>query len=179
MSNSLDLDMYRSFISTVQLSRDACSLEPPFLYFWVCTSASYLTSSSLNVEVCCSLLHCPVFQAWTYTPASYIMSISVDLDGYCRLIINVTFTINMRKVSGYYTRVTVYAYTLRRRSAAARLLRLWFRILLEACVCVCCECCVLSGRGLCDELITRPHTGTQTSSTRVILIHSLICYLIY
>ena len=21
---------------------------------------------------------------------------------------------------------------------------------------VCCECCVLSGRGLCDEMITRP-----------------------
>ena len=21
---------------------------------------------------------------------------------------------------------------------------------------VCCECCALSGRGLCDELITRP-----------------------
>jgi len=21
---------------------------------------------------------------------------------------------------------------------------------------VCCECCVLTGRGLCDELITRP-----------------------
>jgi len=21
---------------------------------------------------------------------------------------------------------------------------------------VCCECCVLSGRGFCDELITRP-----------------------
>jgi len=21
---------------------------------------------------------------------------------------------------------------------------------------VCCECCVLSGRGLCDKLITRP-----------------------
>jgi hypothetical protein len=21
---------------------------------------------------------------------------------------------------------------------------------------VCCECCMLSGRGLCDELITRP-----------------------
>jgi len=21
---------------------------------------------------------------------------------------------------------------------------------------VCCECCVLSGRGLCDELFTRP-----------------------
>jgi hypothetical protein len=23
-------------------------------------------------------------------------------------------------------------------------------------VCLCCECCVLSGRGLCDELITFP-----------------------
>jgi len=45
---------------------------------------------------------------------------------------------------------------LRRRSAAARLLRLWIRILPEAWMIVCCEWCVLSGRGLCDELITRP-----------------------
>jgi hypothetical protein len=26
---------------------------------------------------------------------------------------------------------------------------------------VCCECCVLSGRGLCDELITRPQESYQ------------------
>jgi len=45
---------------------------------------------------------------------------------------------------------------LRRRSSAARLLRLWFRIPPRACLSVYCECCVLSGRGLCDELITRP-----------------------
>ena len=45
---------------------------------------------------------------------------------------------------------------LRRRSAAARLLRLWFRIPPGAWMFICCECCVLSGRGLCDELITRP-----------------------
>jgi len=44
---------------------------------------------------------------------------------------------------------------LKRRSAAARLLRLWVRIPPEAWMFVCCECCVLSGRGLCDELITR------------------------
>jgi hypothetical protein len=44
---------------------------------------------------------------------------------------------------------------LRRRSAAARLLRLWVRIPLGG-MDVCRECCVLSGRGLCDELITRP-----------------------
>jgi hypothetical protein len=45
---------------------------------------------------------------------------------------------------------------LRRRSAAARLLRSRVRIPPGAWMSVCCECCVLSGRGLCDELITRP-----------------------
>jgi len=45
---------------------------------------------------------------------------------------------------------------LRRRTTAARLLRLWVRIQPRAWMFVCCECCVLSGRGLCAELITRP-----------------------
>ena len=43
-----------------------------------------------------------------------------------------------------------------RRSAAARLLRSWVRIPPGAWMFVCCECFMLSGRGLCDELITRP-----------------------
>ena len=42
---------------------------------------------------------------------------------------------------------------LRRRSAAARLLILWVRIPPGAWMFVCCDCCVLSGRGLCDGLI--------------------------
>ena len=42
------------------------------------------------------------------------------------------------------------------RPAAAHLLRSWVRIPPGACIFVCCECRVLSGRGLCDELITRP-----------------------
>ena len=45
---------------------------------------------------------------------------------------------------------------LRRRSTAARLLWLWARIPPGAWMFVCCECCVLSGRGLCNGLITRP-----------------------
>ena len=45
---------------------------------------------------------------------------------------------------------------LRRRSTAAHLLRLWVRIPPGAWMSVCCECCVLSGRGLRDALITRP-----------------------
>ena len=44
---------------------------------------------------------------------------------------------------------------LRRRFAAARLLRLWVLIPPGAWMFFCCECCVL-GRGLCDGLITRP-----------------------
>ena len=49
-----------------------------------------------------------------------------------------------------------WARGLSRRSAAARLLRSWVRIPPGAWMFVCCECCMLSGRGLCDELITRP-----------------------
>ena len=45
---------------------------------------------------------------------------------------------------------------LRHRSVAARLLVLWVRIPPGAWVFVCCECCVLSGSGFCDELITHP-----------------------
>jgi len=45
---------------------------------------------------------------------------------------------------------------LRRRSAVSRLLRLWVRIPPWALMSVCCECCVLSGRGLCNALIKRP-----------------------
>ena len=41
-------------------------------------------------------------------------------------------------------------------SAAARLLRSWVRIPPGAWMFVCCDCSVLSGRGLCDKPITRP-----------------------
>ena len=52
--------------------------------------------------------------------------------------------------------VSNVAAALRRMSAAARLLRLGVRIPPGAWMFVCCECCLLSGRGLCDELIMRP-----------------------
>ena len=47
----------------------------------------------------------------------------------------------------------IYIYMIR---MAARLLRSWVRIPPGAWIFVCCECRVLSGRGLCGELITRP-----------------------
>ena len=42
------------------------------------------------------------------------------------------------------------------RPQAACLLRSWVRIPPGAWIFVCCECRVLSGRGLCDELVNRP-----------------------
>ena len=41
------------------------------------------------------------------------------------------------------------------------LLRSWVRIPPGAWIFVCCECRVLSGRGLCDELITRPEESQR------------------
>ena len=57
---------------------------------------------------------------------------------------------------------------LRLRSAAARLLRSWVRILPRGWMFV--ECCVLSGTGLCDELITRPEESYR-------LWCVVVCYL--
>ena len=50
---------------------------------------------------------------------------------------------------------------LRGGPAAARLLRLWVRIPPAAWMSVYCECCALSGRGLCNELITRPEESNR------------------
>ena len=64
----------------------------------------------------------------------------------------------------------------RRRSAAARQLKSWVRIPPGSWMSVCCECCVLSGRGLCVGLIARSKEsyrlwcvivcGLETSWTR-------------
>jgi len=63
------------------------------------------------------------------------------------------------KILDYYN-ITVcrsqWPRGLGRRPSAARLLRLWVRIPPGAWMFVCCDCCVLLGRGLCDGLITRP-----------------------
>ena len=87
---------------------------------------------------------------------------------------NSTFKIRMCRRNGrcffptviHYTQESVFQHSnaipgrsqwprgLRHRSAAARVLRMWVQIVPKALMSVCCECCVLSGRGLCVELIT-------------------------
>jgi hypothetical protein len=51
------------------------------------------------------------------------------------------------------------------RRAANRLLRLLVWILPGAWMFVCCECCVLSGRGLCEGLITHPEESTDCAAS--------------
>ena len=50
-----------------------------------------------------------------------------------------------------YSLLLVFSYSW----SPPRLLRSWVRIPSGAWIFVCCDCCVLSGRGICDELITR------------------------
>ena len=59
----------------------------------------------------------------------------------------VTITVALRIL--YFT----WPRGLRRRSSAARLLRSWVRIPPGAWMFVCCDCCVLSGEGLCEGLV--------------------------
>ena len=54
--------------------------------------------------------------------------------------------------------------SLRHVSAVSRLLGLQVRIPPVAWMSVCCECCVSSGRGLCDDLIARPEVSYRVSS---------------
>jgi hypothetical protein len=60
---------------------------------------------------------------------------------------------------------------LRLRPVAARLLGLRVRILPKAWVSTYCECYVLSGRGLCDELITCPHECYRQRCDLGVLAH--------
>jgi len=56
------------------------------------------------------------------------------------------------KLTNQLTSLSQLPRGLSRRSAAVRLLRLWVRITQGPWMFVCCECCVLSGRGICDSL---------------------------
>jgi hypothetical protein len=67
---------------------------------------------------------------------------------------------------------------LRRRSAAVNLLRFLVRIPPRTWMFICHECCVLSGRDLCNELITRPEESYRLWCVVVYdLVHS--CHLFH
>jgi hypothetical protein len=85
----------------------------------------------------------------------------------CRVI----YRINLRSSASHCR--SQWSRGIRRRSATARLLRSWVRIPRgHGCLSV-VECCALSGRGLCDELITRPEESYRLWSVVVCNLENL------
>ena len=81
-------------------------------------------------------------------------------EGHCRVYNSQVLAFNPLKTKRrpFYLKTQSVPYPRSQQASgrAARLLRSWVRIPPEAWIFDCCECRVLSGRGLCDELITRP-----------------------
>ena len=99
----------------------------------------------VNIEICRVILIINTVTVLSLSPIQYFV-----LEFEVHLNYRVLFYVSATYGRSQWTR------RLRRRSAAARFLRSWVRIPPGAWMFVCCECCVLSGRSLCDELMTRP-----------------------
>jgi hypothetical protein len=70
-----------------------------------------------------------------------------------------------------FTRRSQRPHGLRLESESLRLMRLWVRIPPGAWMSVSYECCVLSGRGICVGLITRPEEcGVSECDLRISII---------
>jgi len=108
-----------------------------------------------------------VFRTFVSVTLSFKMWIHVQLSVHTKLTFR--HTVRLQVCNELLSR-SQWTRGLRRKSSAARLLRSWVRIRQTAWMFVCCECCVLSGRGLCDELITRPEESYQ-------LWCVVVCYL--
>ena len=93
----------------------------------------------------------------------------------CKLPLNTPGTsVSVRQLSIYilvciYNSRSQWPRGLRRGSVAARLLRLWVRIPPEG-MDVCRECCVFSGRGLCNRLISRPEESYRYGASLCVAV---------
>ena len=138
----------------------------------VVAALSHCLCSESPCVGCHWLAHPPSLYVLSSTPHSRI-----NTDGICEWqwelksdvsVWRETYTVNVQ-CSVQYTLLLLYLMLimsycsrfqwprgLRRRSTASSLLRLWVRIPPGAWTYVCCECCVLSGRGLCYGLNTCP-----------------------
>ena len=96
------------------------------------------------------------------------------LRGVARLLVNLTTgTWNPEILNSKWQRRSPWPHSLRLRSAAPRMLRLWVRIPPGAWMFVWYESCVLSCRGICDELITHPE---QAYLLWCVVVYELECW---
>jgi hypothetical protein len=87
---------------------------------------------------------------YTYLPNAFLQTLRHPLTA------NTNFVFTELISTRCALRQSQWPRGLMRGYAAACLLRLWVRIPPGAWMFVCCERCVLSGRGLCDELVICP-----------------------
>ena len=103
---------------------------------------SYMSvSTSINIPTLCYIL----LQFW----------IQIHLfSAHFSVLLFVTVVLNMFSCLQNFQSRSQWTLGLRLGSAVVGLPWLWVRIPPWAWMLFCCDCCVLSGRGLCDELIT-------------------------
>ena len=123
--------------------------------------ASQGNSRFINVKFLFHVLHPPTLvsiqrQTNPSTTSQSIHLTSIPIPFSLLPRVNPSDLLSFFRPVGFVTRRSHRPHGLRRKSMASRLLRLWVRIPLGEWMSVCCECCVLPGRDLCDALITRP-----------------------
>ena len=133
----------------------------------ISSAAVFLTFFLGILCVCLSVWQCTFCLLMDYKYSSPFSSVFVlhterPIEGSKRHRINLCCCIYLSylEIQTTYSRFH-WPLGLRCGSTAARQLRLWVRIPPGAWMSICCECCVLSGRGLCDGLITRPEKSCR------------------
>jgi hypothetical protein len=122
------------------------------LLLWFCWRLVY-TDVIIIVNYICLLYVRAVLDAMNCVYLKPLVSVMGSYDSFSSFISSYALLYFCQVYVRYYMGRSQWPRGLRRRSTAARLLRSWVRIPPGTWTFV---CCVLSGRGLCDELITRP-----------------------
>ena len=127
-----------------------------FLDMSVSVWQSVADSCSHDNETQCSVIIRDFFFVISWTTTSFLRRALMKLISYVGMQVYNELGKTGKEVFYILLCRSQWPRGLRRRSAAARLLRSWVWIPPGAWIFVCCERRVLSGRGLCDELIIRP-----------------------
>jgi hypothetical protein len=148
---------------------------PAYTNIQILASFEIFTPIWLRIPFCCDMMlshwgtsclrlqgfRCPTRHlacTWTreYDSAMYLRNVGNRLHSVTISCYRTTLFLQASCYETYAVSRSQWPRGLRRGPAAVRLLGLWVRFPSEAWMFVSCECCVLSGRGLCVGLITRP-----------------------
>ena len=125
----------------------------------MCCIKSYSSVAKIKIPTLVNAQSLFITHFYCISPTLFSVTISIIRENLCALYLNKTRYCYEVINYGFYNSYVINCKKLQLCipvPVAAHLLRLWVRIPPEAWMYVCCECCVLSGTDLCEELITRP-----------------------